>query len=390
MITRLNVYAGLAGLYIVRDDTERQLGLPVGPPYEIPLVLQGRSLEQSGDAYTGRLLYDSLTDFSTFFGDFLFANGVLWPYLDVEPTQYRLRILNGSNGQGCRLNLVRPDGTVTNEEMTQIGVDSGFLPSPAPVDARGGLPLLPAERADVILDLRKHAGTPLSLADGDQPILQFRVRDGSPVTRINLPATLPSAPSLLGQAGSAPFRSIVLISDGHNHSLNGKRFHDPAEETPEVGAVEVWEFINTSKEAHPMHLHLVDFEVVGRERFVYEVSPQDFLTKVAAWAKLDPATRGRPPGITLTGERHPPDPHERGMKDTVRVPASNNQGGLLTRVIARFGPYTGTYMYHCHILEHEDMEMMRPFLVVPPGYHKMPGGDEGHHAHHMAGQPGNP
>jgi spore coat protein A len=123
--------------------------------------------------------------------------------------------------------------------------------------------------------------------------------------------------------------------------LNGKGWSDPVEERPKLGTSEVWELVNLLPDAHPFHIHLTSFQVLGRVPF-----------DVDAYRKTGE--------VVTTGAAVPPPPSEAGWKDV--VPATP---GMVTRIIMRFAPYAGAYVYHCHILEHEDMEMMRPFTVVP-------------------------
>src|SRR5216684_4680324 len=139
-ITRFNVYAGLAGLYVIRDAEEEALHLPKGP-YEIPLLLQDRNLDTAPDgSLTGRLLHKVEDNTMEFFGPFTLVNGTIWPYLPVEARQYRLRLLNGSNARFYRLVLLDESGTSAHEKIKQIGTDGGLL--------------APAECVDLIVDFR--------------------------------------------------------------------------------------------------------------------------------------------------------------------------------------------------------------------------------------------
>src|SRR5438132_788850 len=150
-ITKLDVYAGLAGLWIVRDDRERELGLPEGPPFEAPLLIQDRNfnLDEQG-RLTGRLLHKTDPDVMEAFPPFTVVNGKVWPVLEVQPATYRFRVLNGSNARTYRLVLLR-DGAPEFERITQIGTDHGLLRTPVPVPA-DGLVLASAERADLLID----------------------------------------------------------------------------------------------------------------------------------------------------------------------------------------------------------------------------------------------
>ena len=155
-------------------------------------------------------------------------------------------------------------------------------------------------------------------------------------------------------------------------TLNGKLFRDKVEEVVELGDTEIWEFINATDDEHPMHLHLVHFQILEREEFALD--PPAFAKGIHEWLHADPDTRPKtPPGVTLSGKPVPPDESELGPKDTVRAPQNT-----VTRILAKFEPHAGRYVYHCHILEHEDMEMMRPFLVVPKGLPTMGHGGHDH------------
>src|SRR5437588_8358170 len=163
-ITRFNVYAGLAGLYIIRDAEEAALHLPAGP-YEIPLLLQDRNLDTAADgSLTGRLLHKTEDSTMEFFGPFTLVNGTIWPYLPVEARQYRLRLLNGSNARIYRLVLRDENGTPVHEQVKQIGTDGGLLGQPVDIP-QNGLLLAPAERADLIVDFRALRGQRLTLVN---------------------------------------------------------------------------------------------------------------------------------------------------------------------------------------------------------------------------------
>src|SRR3984893_9074058 len=163
-ITRFNVYAGLAGLYIIRDAEEEALRLPAGP-YEIPLLLQDRNLDTAPDgSLTGRLLHKVEDGTMEFFGPFTLVNGIVWPHLPVEARQYRLRLLNGSNARIYRLVLLDENGTPAHEQIKQIGTDGGLLGQPVDIPP-DGLLLAPAERADLIVDFRAWRGQRLTLVN---------------------------------------------------------------------------------------------------------------------------------------------------------------------------------------------------------------------------------
>jgi spore coat protein A, manganese oxidase len=365
-ITRLNVYAGLSGFYLLRDRLELSMDLPTGD-YEIPLVLQDRILDGQG-----QLVYAPTNEDGTqappgvwapeFFGDLPVVNGAICPYLEAEPRRYRLRILNGANARFFHLyfNLARRVTDIPSlVSFHQIGSDGGFLSEPAPMSK---LLLGPAERADIIVDFSGLEGRTVTLAnDAPSPypgwatlmaqhaplneLMQIRVsRPLAPNGRsFSLPGSVPLA--RFDPAQATVTRDFVLAErlDARGASLgvfiNNHGYDDPVTETPALGSLEKWRFINTTDDAHPMHLHLVQFQILERQGY-----------DTAAF------TQGK---LQLVGSPRPPAPNEAGWKDTAVV----NPNDMLTLLI-RFEGYTGRYVFHCHMLEHEDNDMMRPYEVV--------------------------
>jgi len=371
-ITRLTTYAGLAGFYLLRDpELERSYGLP-SAEFERELVIQDRSFDSNGQLrYAQRGVDPAAHPFwvPEFFGDTLLVNGRVWPYMNVEPRRYRLRVLNGSGARFYRLSLSggRP--------FMQIGTDGGYLPAPVWVQQ---LVLAPAERADLIVDFAGMAvgsamvmqnDAPTPFPEGDRPdprttgrIMQFRVVALTSADASRVPEKLDDI-AMLGK----PARTRTLTLDEHmGHKgplaalLDGKRWTDPVSETPALGETEIWEFANLTADAHPIHLHLVQFQVLGRQAF-----------RADEYEELKRPERG-PLEPFLVGPVKPPDPNERGWKDTVRT-----NPGEVTRILVRFAPMNGGeysfdataepgYVWHCHILEHEDNEMMRPYAIRRP------------------------
>ena len=337
-ITRLNVMMGLAGFYLVRDAFEQSLGLPSGTN-EIPLVVQDRSFLPDGS-----LVYpETWTD--EFFGDTLLVNGKVWPYLRVKRGKYRFRVLNGSNSRTYQLSLSN------GATLHQIGTDGGLLPAPAPLTQ---VTLQPGERADLVIDFEPYAaGTEVLLRNsapapypgtpgvGVVPdVMKFVVTATHGHTAALPPALRPI--ERLDEADARAHRSFELRkgSDpctGDKWLINGLGFDDVTE-FPMLGDTEVWSFINHSGMSHPMHMHLVMGQVLDRQDFTL-VGGQ----------------------VVPVGPRVPPAANETGWKDTFQCPPAQ-----ITRVITRFEDYTGLFPYHCHILEHEDHEMMRQFRVTQP------------------------
>ncbi|MDC0678176.1 multicopper oxidase family protein [Sorangium atrum] len=391
-ITRLNVYAGPAGFYLLRGGPG---DLPPGVlpgsapppghnhgcgPYEIPIVIQDRSFNDDGSLFYPKTrglppelanLYVPNGPFPPiwvpeFFGEVIVVNGRPWPYLEVEQRRYRFRILNGSDSRFLILKM--DDG----RSFWQIGSDSGFLPRPV---ERATLLLAPAERADVIVDFSDaRAGTEIILLNrgpdvpfngGAQPpadpattgqVMQFRVvratgRDTStPPSRLRLPRFEPLGDEdavrrvslnelSLASAPEAGPLAVVLgtFSPPGSNTPKALFWDDPITENPAPGSTEIWEIYNFTMDAHPIHIHEVLFQVVERQPFATPPLPQP------------------PP--------RPPEAGEEGFKDTVvALPLE------ITRIKAKFEK-PGRFVWHCHILEHEDNEMMRPYQIghPPPG-----------------------
>lgn len=365
-ITRLNVYAGLSGFYLLRDDEERGMGLPSGD-YEIPLLLQDRTLDNQGQLVYSPTFEDGQIAppavwAPEFFGELPVVNGAIYPFLEVEPRLYRLRVLNGANSRFFNLyfNLAKSATNIPSlVTFHQIGTDGGFLAGP--VELHRGL-LGPAERADLLVDFSGLEGETVTLSNNAAApypgwslqhhhhaplyeLMQFRVV--LPASAKGRPFSLPKLAALPGldDTNTVVTRDFVLTEqmDAQGKSLgvriNGKGYDDPVTETVTLGSIEKWRFINTTDDAHPMHLHLVQFRILQRQGFDSGAFSQGMLR--------------------LVGVPRTPEPNENGRKDTAVV----NPGDVLT-ILVRFEGYTGRYVFHCHMLEHEDNDMMRPYEVI--------------------------
>jgi spore coat protein A len=459
-ITRFNVYAGLVGTYLIRDDEEDALGLPSGAR-ELPLILADRNLDTDADGrLNGRLLHKtSIVNPShpetgkpvtlPFFGPYSTVNGTIWPYLDVDDAWYRFRLVNASNARIYNLVLVDEDNQPVAGVVRQIGSDGGLLPRPVEVDFPGGQPLTitPAERFDLLIDFRALAGRTVRLVNKgrnqrpgvpDLPdsvpypqVMEFRVRENRKreggVTlleprheprhdphhpphhdpdrgrdRFELPEVLSgsfrrydhdhighghrlivlTSPGTVGGGGhpeiwemteipnvdvQVPTEGVIQLRgpDGkvHTYRRTSRTFNDGLGITIGEGDYEVWSFLNLGGPTHPMHIHLADFQVVARE--AYQVGG------------FDPALGGTRTPVSYDPNRKiPVPPNEQGWKDVFRVTSAE-----LVKVMGRFDGAHGRFMYHCHLLEHEDMGMMRPFVVMPPEALKFDHGT-GHGPHH--------
>ncbi|HEX6169285.1 MAG TPA: multicopper oxidase domain-containing protein [Chitinophagaceae bacterium] len=370
-VTRLNVYAGLAGYYIITDNNEINLQatgkLPVAP-YDMGLAIQDRMFTS-----TGQLFYPSTAEegddddddipeptiLPEMFGDFILVNGMTWPVLDVEPRQYRFRMLNGSDSRFYNMSLS------SGQQFIQIGSDQGLLYSPFGMNQ---MLIAPGERKDIILDfsdpalwgqtiiLKNNAKSPYPKGDVVDPnttgrIMAFRVNKpldvNYPLTA--LPATL-RLPIVPLQTDLAPRKLILFEAEDEYGRLmpilgtveDGMLgFREELTENPALNSTEIWELYNETMDAHPIHLHLVSMQMISRQKFVARVNEEN----------------GKPTNIRLVGQPKYPGPDEQGWKDTwVMMP------GEVTKVIAKFDR-PGLYVWHCHILSHEEHDMMRPFFV---------------------------
>ena len=334
-LNRLNIYAGLVGMALVRDEAEDALNLPSGK-YEVPLTLYDRNFTADGQLYYPDSGDPEKPWVPEFDGDAILLNGKIRPYLEVEPRLYRFRVLNAANSRFFSLSLTG------NQPFHQIGTDQGLRNSPLQLTR---LSLAPAERADLLIDFSHSAGQHVHLNNGVVEILQFRVAPA-------ITTQAPSIPSKLRAITPTPESTATLtrtitLDEALDHVgnsmlmvLNKKRWHEPVTEKPRLNTTEIWEFVNLTEDTHPMHLHLVRFQILDRRVF-----------DVFAYRNNK--------GLHFLSDPLPPEPTEAGWKDVVQCPP-----GLITRIIVNFDGYPGNYLYHCHILEHEANDMMRPFEVV--------------------------
>ena len=423
-MTRLNVYAGPAGFYIIRggpdgdaavlDSRDGTIAVLPGPApkandkfppnktyYEIPIALQDRSFNTDGSLFypDTRTFFDELTDpyipdgeFSPiwnpeFFGNMMMINGNTWPFQTVEQRRYRLRFLNGCQSRFLILDF----NLIPGVEVWAIGNEGGFLAAPVNLTATNGNRLLMAlaERADVIVDFTNVPVGNYVLANvgpdepfgGGEPGTDFLVADPATTGQIMefrvVPAVAPDPttppqflqlPAIMPLPAATVTRPLALLEeagigfDADNEELEGpveavlgtvagdpnvapgvwtkRLWMDTVTENPAVGATEVWEIYNATGDAHPMHIHEIVFEVVNRQDIFVNENTQEVQVI---------------PGSVPT----PPESWETGFKDTVTA-----YPGQVTRVRAQFNT-PGQFVWHCHIVEHEDNEMMRPFRIGP-------------------------
>jgi hypothetical protein len=274
----------MAGFYLLRDDFENNLGLPSGE-FEIPLVIQDREFNPDGSLFYNPTLQDA------FKGDKILVNGKVWPFLDVKQGKYRFRMLNGSQAREYSLRLENQSDPSEVIPFTLIGTDLGLIDA-LPGDLRAVGPLDPT----------------------GVPTRYFRL------TKIdNVCSVDPSR--VLGEW-------LIESLDGPGGNVIGEHWDDLSE-FPTLGSREIWEFENANNSMHPMHVHLVKFQVLDKTDL-------------------------------NTGQPIPLEPWELNTwKDTVRVPPQSK-----ARIIMDFQDYLGKFAYHCHILDHEDHEMMRQFQTI--------------------------
>jgi FtsP/CotA-like multicopper oxidase with cupredoxin domain len=469
-MTRLNIYAGLAAFYLIRDSHDTGvagsgLNLPSGP-YEIELCMQDRQFDTNGQwlfpagnsaGLNGTPPNPEIHPFwiPEFFGDAMVVNGKTWPYLDVEPRRYRFRLLNGCNARFLELRLTDASSNRPGPAFWQIGTDGGLLDQPFALNDPGvprarRLLLPPAARADLIVDfaefegqtliLRNSANAPYPSGDAPDPqtngqIMQFRVtrplegsdssldparnrsrlrggRDRPPaIVRLALPELGAIAPGVTISKRRQLILNEVEGNGGPVESLlNNTRWDGQRENTgtpipgfkpdgrdnwlselPRVGSTELWEIINLTDDAHPIHLHLVQFQLLNRQKIDADRYLKSWSAAFPGGALIPgfgpPRPYNRPNAdfaiggnlavsAFLRGPRIRPEPNEAGWKDTI-----TSLPDQVTRIIVRwapqdvpvhaarpgvnlypFDPTTGPgYVWHCHILDHEDNDMMRPY-----------------------------
>jgi spore coat protein A len=414
-MTRLNVYAGPAGFYLIRGGPDDEVldtrsggaaTLPgpapaIGDPagltyYEIPIAIQDRSFNEDGSLFypDTREFFDGIVgdfipdgEFSPiwnpeFFGNMIIVNGNTWPSQTVEQRRYRFRVLNGCQSRF----LIMDFSQIPGVEVWAIGNEGGFLSEPVNLTAANDNQLLVglAERADLVVDFTNvpvgdhilgnvgpdgpfGGGVPGEDFDPADPastgqVMQFRVVPAmspdptTPPQFLQLPTLVPlpvedrvrllaliekmgAGVDADGEELEGPVEALLGVVE--NGAAQKRLWMAPVSENPGLGETEVWEFYNTTGDAHPMHIHEVAFEVVNREGLVLDEDDE----------VVEP--------LQLDGVIMPPESWETGVKDTVTA-----LPGQVTRLRAQF-KVEGQYVWHCHIVEHEDNEMMRPYRIGP-------------------------
>lgn len=425
-LTRLNVYMGLASGYLITDPANEPSGLPTGSdsfgnPKDLALIIQDRMFDQYGELYypaLGLNPVDHPFSVPEFFGDTMLVNGQVWPVLDVDPAAYRFRLFNGSNARFYELGLLNKASKIAGPAFNQIATDGGYLYRPVPVN---DLTIAPGERAEIVVDFSAFAGQSLILrnkAKAPYPkgapansgptgeIMMIRVKRANgtpyafPTNPLNpqLQSFATSGTPTLGTAPSAsPAGKVRILSLNEYMGLGGPlevlidltKWMAPITEDPKLGATEIWKIVNMTADTHPIHLHLVQFQLLSRQAFNTNKYGKAFMA-VNGMTPIDgvhPNDAGKlaytpvDPTPYLQGPAKLADANERGWKDTLRM-----NPGEVTTIVVKFAtidpavdttdpthypfPFDPTiepgYVWHCHIIDHEDNEMMRPYVVTKP------------------------
>jgi FtsP/CotA-like multicopper oxidase with cupredoxin domain len=409
-ITRLNVMSGLAGFYFLREAGDPAGAVLPSGAYEMPLVFQDRTFNLDGSFW-----FPSMSDDQTyhpywmpeFFGNTIMVNGKIWPSMNVDQGWYRLRLLDGSNARFYTMSF-RVLGTSTLLPFYQIGSDGGYLKAPALLTQ---LTIAPGERCDILIDfssvpaggkvlLSNIAKAPFPSGTAPNPktegqLIQF-VSTGVAGFQKNV-ALIPQLPTPLNPTlatafpalGPATKTRVLVLWEVQGPIgpievlLNGMKWMAPTTELPVYGTTEDWVIVNPTADAHPIHTHLTQFQLVSRQKM-------DTVRYARDWVTLQQTTGGLGEGATppwphmddpyvplelsptayLRGKAMPAPANEQGWKDTIQV-----YPGEVTILRIRFSPTDGSpsysfdptagpgYVWHCHILDHEDNEMMRPYEV---------------------------
>lgn len=498
-VTRFNVFAGLAGGWIVRDELETKLNLPMGAR-ELPLIIQDRNFETVDNTatgkLTGRLIHKVQADVMEFFGPATCVNGKLWPKIDVRPFAYRLRLVNGANARtfGLRF-MARMAGetawtAIPSGFVQLIGTDGGLLGQAVGLQE---IILSPGERADVLIDfaeilklgyqavtvfnvaLAPWGGKPaddidaliVNGSEGDlllyPEVMRFQIANEKPqeglpqgpiagmkldpdfrrlahppavgapplpagtlaipkghghslIVLCEEPVLLPNDDGTMPPVGSETFNSRTMLflhemmeeeeADRMGMNMFGvnvlgvdetvtpavvksrpsgirvmlpegggmkayvtvaKRFTDVTSIFIEKDSWHVWKVLNLSADTHPFHIHLVQFQILSRTQYSLPTTSVDGEFSFEKVVSVSP-----------------PEANEAGWKDTARVNPGDDAGAATRELVsfaAQFSGHAGRYMYHCHILEHEDQEMMRPYNVVPKDLMAFMGHMGMHHQH---------
>ncbi|XP_057425426.1 multicopper oxidase LPR2-like [Lotus japonicus] len=377
-LTRVNLLAGLIGAYIIRHPSiESPLGLPIGDELDRPLVLFDRSFRSDGSIYmnsTGNNPSIHPQWQPEYFGDAIIVNGKAWPHLTVRRRRYRFRIINASNARFFRLFFTN------GLRFTHVAADSAYIEKP--ITTKKTL-MGPSEITDVIVDFSESKSNVAILAndakypypDGDSvdeatsKVMKFNILPDKQVDMSRIPKMLLNYP-IAGLSGVSHTRYIAMYEyttdkgEPTHLYMNGKSYDAPVTETPKEGSTEVWNVINLTGDNHPLHVHLGLFKVLDQTKVVNLDEFKDCMVKINDAMKCHVGEYARGEKVEVPG-------HEKGWKNVFKM-----RPGFVTKIVVRFG-YIHTnasyefdataepgYVYHCHVLDHEDNVMMRPFKII--------------------------
>eukprot|EP00475_Leptophrys_vorax_P044331 TRINITY_DN8849_c0_g1_i3.p1 TRINITY_DN8849_c0_g1~~TRINITY_DN8849_c0_g1_i3.p1 ORF type:complete len:569 (-),score=-8.93 TRINITY_DN8849_c0_g1_i3:296-1786(-) len=411
-MTRLNMLAGLLGVYVLKDpEVEAKFQLPGedDPRFDVPLVIADHAFMKNGDIFMSSQGVTAVHPqwIPEYFGNFMTVNGKVTPYLNVERRKYRFRLVNAANARFLELNLratppvARSDSLSPKEVLqasnntsypfffTQVANDGGYLNKPLLMRR---LTIAPGERACIVIDfselpigatVRMKNRAPAPYPDGDDVplgdlryVMQFNVvEEASSEDTSMVPARLNSVGKVdLSKVDVTREITLTEMEDKATGEpagalLEGKHFMEEADIKPKWGTTELWQFINLSEDTHPIHVHFLPHRVVYRR----PINTTLYMQEGGCSLSMDGDTsssNGDGKSSCYTGDALRPFRNERGYKDTTRAPP-----GYVTAMVLAFEPWLGKelpfdpkeapgYVIHCHILDHEDNDMMRPFEIT--------------------------
>ncbi|XP_038876030.1 multicopper oxidase LPR1-like [Benincasa hispida] len=377
-LTRVNLLAGLIGAYIIRHpDVEAPLRLPHGREFDRPLLVFDRSF-----LYNGSIFMNSTGNNPSihpqwqpeYFGDVIVVNGKAWPRMRVRRRKYRFRIINASNARFFRFFFTN------GLRFIQVASDSAYLAKPVVSKA---ILLAPSEIADVVVDFSKSTSDTVILAndaaypypsgdpvnEANSKVMKFYISKNKEVEMQRVPKRLikypkPDLSSVSYTRYIAMYEYTSDIDEPTHLYLNGKPYEAPVTEKPKVGSTEIWYVINLTEDNHPLHIHMGLLAALEQTELVHLEEFKDCMTKKndAVKCKIEEHARGK---------RIKVNSHEKGWKNVYKM-----MPGYVTKILVRFShihsnasyPFDATaepgYVYHCHILDHEDNAMMRPLKLV--------------------------
>ncbi|KAD3642298.1 hypothetical protein E3N88_31522 [Mikania micrantha] len=377
-LTRVNLLAGLFGAYIIRHHyVEAPLGLPSGDEFDRPLVVFDRSFRTNGSIYMDPVGNNPKIHPQwqpEYFGDVIVVNGKAWPYMTVRRRKYRFRIINASNARFFKFFF--------SNGLRFIHVGSDSVYNERSILVREIL-VAPSEIADVVVDFSKSksnsvilrndaaypypGGDPVNESNGK--VMKFIINGQREVDLSRVPKNLikyptPSLSEVLKTRYIAMYEYTSPIDEPTHLYINALSYDDPVTEKPKVGSTEIWNVINLTEDNHPLHIHLGLFRVLDQTNITDIDTFRECMNKLnnAEKCEIEKYAVGKKLGV---------EAYENGWKNVYKM-----HPGYVTKIIVKFGyihtnasyPFDATaepgYVYHCHILDHEDNVMMRPLKLV--------------------------